>query len=178
MSKTGPGQAKVCRVCRRVLALFEDGEGTQEWVHGLQDETLDHAPVPVDQSEVKALTRCDFCNEDDTASYVLPVADFALPGLDRNMAGDDWAACRECARRIETNQWTSLFKRAVTCWERQHKGKMPPEVKAALGELHRKVRKNVRGPLYLYTPPEAPEEPQDVLGVTEWGQNRPGGLGA
>jgi hypothetical protein len=174
MNDTGPGQAKVCAKCRRVLALYEDGDGNEEWIHGLQDSG-DHTAQPVDQNELHAQYRCDFCTTDESA-FILPVAEFALPGQPNNMSGDDWSACWECARRIETNQWTALFKRAVTMWERAHGERMAPEIKEALRKLHLMIRKNVKGALYPFVAPEvlsdSPLAGREKMEATEWGQNR------
>lgn len=177
MGDTRPGEAKVCAVCRRVLSLFENEDGSeQHWVHGLQD-VKDHDAVPVDQTEIVPLYRCDFCNEDDDASFILPVKDFALPGQDRHMAGQDWSACKACAAHISTGRWAALLKRSVAVQERRNGQKMPKHMQDALRALHQKVRQNVQGKLYQFVPPELrpgalPESPE----VIEWGQRREGGL--
>jgi hypothetical protein len=176
MGDTRPGRAKVCAVCRRILSLLESDDGTrQEWVHGLQDAG-GHAPVPVEQDEVKPLYRCDFCNQDDEASFILPVKDFPLPGQSQHMSGEDWSACKACAAHISTGRWAALFKRAVTVWERMHGQKMDSSLRTALQAMHMAVRQNVTGKLYPFVPPvmrigSIPESPE----VVEWGQSRAGG---
>jgi hypothetical protein len=157
-----------------VLALFENADGTeQEWVHGLQDDG-GHAPVPVDQDEVRPLYRCDFCNEDDETSWILPVKAFPLPGQDQHMSGDDWSACPPCAAHLSTGRWAALFKRSTVIWERQHKQKMPLIVRGSLMALHQRVRENTTGPLYPFEPVpvvvKAEQGKPDSLWL--WGQSR------
>lgn len=183
MNEQYQSDAKVCAVCARVLSLLENPDGTQQWVHGIQD--ADHVPVPVNQGEVQTQYRCDFCNMDESV-WVLPVAPFPLPfarslrevmdaeGLPQHMSGSDWAACATCGRYIELNQWSAVLRRSVVQWERTH-GKMPPEVRTQLSSLHRAVRKHTTGPLVPFVPPKPPEGPETASEVTEWGQNRDSG---
>lgn len=172
--------AKVCAVCNRVLASLEGEDGSLQWVHGLQDD--DHMPVPVDREDTVPEFRCDFCNMDES-TWRLPVRSFPLPfsrsieealnaeGAPQHMSSGDWAACDTCARYIELNQWNAVLRRAVTHWERTH-GKMNHIVRTSLSTMHKTVRKNIKGPLEPFVHPSRPPE---TSGVTEWGQNRPGG---
>jgi hypothetical protein len=174
---TTPPPAKVCAVCARVLSLLEAPDGTQSWVHGIQDD--DHLPVPVDRDEVQTMYRCDFCNMDES-TYRLPVRPFPLPfartiaealdeaGAPGHMSGEDWAACDTCARYIELNQWGSVLRRATVQWEQTH-GKILPEVRTHLASLHRAVRKNITGSL---VPFEKPAPRGDSPEITEWGHAR------
>ena len=130
----------VCEICGRVLD-YEEGVG---YLHTAGDSAAGHEPMPVPQSQALVVAgRCDFCYADHPA-WVVPARDFeVLPG---HVSNGDWAACSDCGRLIETDQWSALTRRARRGWEQIH-GPMPDHQSDALPRLYRLLRKNITGAL-------------------------------
>lgn len=128
-----------CAVCGHVLD-YVHGAG---WSHGIGDASLwDHPAVPVLATDLPALEeRCDFCYADST-SWVIPARSFVSMGAS---SGGNWAACDECCRLVETNQWNALLRRVKTSWTERH-GEMEQAVESGLRALYRQLRKNITGP--------------------------------
>lgn len=132
-------EPSVCGVCGRVLDHRDD----VGFVHTVGDTGADHEPVPVPMEQALVVAvRCDFCYVDHPA-WVIPAREFeAMPG---HMSAGDWAACDECARLIESNQWSALIRRAAESWQRRHGEPMAAPVLAGLPRLYRLLRKNITG---------------------------------
>lgn len=134
----------ICSVCRRTLDLRMDDEGAH-YQHTFQDSVNeDHEPVPMAADENWQI-RCDFCNV-DTATYRLPARDFRMPILGDQHSRGGWAACNDCARLIEINQWSALERRIATMAEERGQP-MHADTRTALRALYRVLRKNITGPL-------------------------------
>lgn len=128
---------KVCAVCGRVLDFWE-GKG---WLHPLADPTLDdHPAVPVSDTEVPVVAKCDFCYA-DSPGWIIPARTFASMGA---KSAEDWAACDSCVVLIEKNQWNALLRRVKVSWE-ERSGPMDSEVEARLKALYRTLRKHITG---------------------------------
>lgn len=138
---SAPEEPHVCGVCGRVLD-HREGVGFEHSVGDRASE--DHEPVPVPQSQALVVHgRCDFCYVDNPG-WVVPAEDFeVMPG---QMSGGNWAACDDCARLIESNQWSALVRRARTGWEARH-GPMPAPVSESLPRLYRLLRRHITGSL-------------------------------
>lgn len=126
-------------MCGRVLDHRDD----IGFVHTVGDAGADHDPMPIPMAEALVVAgRCDFCYEDYPA-WVIPAREFeVLPG---HMSTGDWAACDACVRLIETNQWSTLQRRAAQSWLDRHGEPMAPPVFAGLPRLYRLLRKNITG---------------------------------
>ena len=128
----------VCAVCGRVLEFWE-GKG---WFHNLGDESLwDHPPVPVRDTEIIVVEKCDFCYADEPG-WVIPARSFV--SLASN-SGGNWAACDDCERLIRRNDWNGLIRRVKAAWESRH-GPMEAPVEAGIRHLYRQLRKAITGP--------------------------------
>ena len=102
---------RICKTCNVALdtAMTIDGVGYQ---HPARMGTVDHEVVPVEPTE-DWRGACDFCRT-GTAAWVLPVRDFAPSELPQHTSTGGWAACGECARLIEKDQWNALVRRVVS----------------------------------------------------------------
>lgn len=134
-----PFQPSVCGVCGRVLDHRDD----IGFVHTVGDAAADHDPMPVPMDEALVVAgRCDFCYA-DYPEWVIPAREFeALPG---HMSSGDWAACEECIRLIDSNQWSALQRRAAQSWLSRHGEPMAAPVLANLPRLYRLLRSNITG---------------------------------
>lgn len=134
-----PVEAYVCAVCGTVLDWVV-GSG---WAHpSWMDE--DHLAVPVQEGQVETQGHCDFCFL-PKPKYQIAVGSFQTEAPGFGSAGN-WACCGDCARLIETNQWSRLTARGITSWEGRH-GPMDPLMAQMLGRLYRQVRQHMRGGL-------------------------------
>lgn len=137
----------ICAVCDHVLDMRADDDGFH-YQHTLQDLPADHDPVPIEQPAGWTGGRCDFCN-DARPEWVLPSRTFETP-IETATSGGDWAACNECARFIERDQWNALIRRCVDAFMRRHPEHGPEtatSVETRLKQLYRKLRKNISGSL-------------------------------
>lgn len=139
----------VCAVCGRVLNRFEPDDGSENlWVHSTQDNTPwsgeDHPAIPVPQSEMEGIGRCDFCNR-DYPTWVIPALSFEYPGLPGHFSDGDWAACDTCKVLIEKRRWETVIRRAVE----QTQSVLPREVlKAKLSTMYSRLARNITGQPY------------------------------
>lgn len=131
-----------CAVCGRVLSHYP-GLG---WGHTVNDElsgAADHLAVPVDVDDTDTRLRCDFCSAEDPG-WILPASAYEL-GFGHWNEGD-WAACGECARLLERNQWNRLVERA---WAAHVQRQGPtPGGEAALRATYRQLRKHITGAVH------------------------------
>lgn len=137
----------VCAACGRVLDRFEpEGGGPAEFIHTYQDRAPeDHPAVPVPESTIQTIGRCDFCNT-DFPIWVIPVFSFEMPGLPGHFSEGDWAACDTCKILIVKNHWDTLVRRAT---ERTDASIVPREViRATLVTMYNRLRKNMSGEPY------------------------------
>lgn len=143
-----PG-AHLCMVCGRVVDWWMEPDGSNgHWRHSLQDTwdgDTDHPLIPVrqDLAPEQVRPRCDFCSADQV-TWFLPVRPF------EHMAGvsmDDWAACDLCAAEIQKNAWGALLRRAIVSYEAIVKETIEPLVEMSLKDMHRRLRKNITGPV-------------------------------
>lgn len=144
----------ICAVCGRVLfeARTDDGD-LIGWMHAnadLVDE--DHPAVPVRRGTVPTRGRCDFCNGDEQI-VILPVEPFEIPvppelaaRIPRQMSGDEWAACKDCAVFVAKRDWYRLLLRVRR--EQQARGdRHPPVVYEQMMAMFRAIDEHITGPL-------------------------------
>jgi hypothetical protein len=136
----------VCAVCSRVLDRFEPEDGGVEFLHTMQDRAReDHPAVPVPESQIQTIGRCDFCNTDYPV-WVIPVLSFEMPGLPGRFSDGDWAACDTCKALIAKNHWDTLVRRAT---ERTDTSIIPAEIiRARLVTMYNRLRRNITGDPY------------------------------
>lgn len=100
-----------CAVCGRVLdEIFEDDVSVGH-IHARQDSG-DHIAVPVPATELRVMSRCDFCNVDLPVSeptWVLPVHDFEIvPG---HLNRGNFGMCGECKDAFSPSDLKPLIAR-------------------------------------------------------------------
>lgn len=140
---------RVCAVCGYVLDYRQDPDtGNDQWLHIRNDDG--HIAVPALPTEVHTNGACDICST-MFPRYQLPARDFALPPLFGQPTGTgsrgNWALCDECAKLIETNQWTRVERRGQAAVERRNGHPMRPAALTHLRATYRLLRANVTGPV-------------------------------
>jgi hypothetical protein len=149
-------EKRSCAVCARVLHAAQIGRETH-WVHADLGYDEDHPPVPVGQDEMETQFRCDFCFKADPP-WVLPTRAFESGeqrlgdgSLVDTMAGENFAACDECARLIRAGRWNSVINRVMRAVHERHgfpiTGDLGRAVRDQLNEFYAQVRQNITGPL-------------------------------
>ncbi|WP_018503835.1 hypothetical protein [Parafrankia discariae] len=138
---------KFCLVCSRPLVLFQL-LSAEIWIHAPgQVEDGDHMPVPVDNIDVSARQRCDFCNA-DPAVGLLPVAgEIRIPPF-LVSANQPWAVCATCRDLISADRWDDLIHHAAeTVAAGIASGATKRSLLDELGRMIRQVRAQVTGPV-------------------------------
>jgi hypothetical protein len=145
-------EKRACAVCARPLhAVVSEKTGETSWVHAEMDWE-DHPAVPVEQDQVHTEYKCDFCSAENPP-WVVPSRPFEsgmfdVPGTTFDTAsGENFAACDECARLIETNQWNGLVRRVTKIMAEKHGlgEEMHEIIASGLKDFYRKLRKNITG---------------------------------
>lgn len=141
----------ICQVCKSALNSRMDSEFTAITYLHPEGVGTDHEPIPVEPPH-DWRGECDFCST-GRPEWVLPTRGFTLPDMehapDDHMSAGDWAACDECARLIERNQWSRLVERAVTAQISRHPDMevIRDDLSTRLGRMYRLIRKNTNGTL-------------------------------
>lgn len=141
---------KACAVCGLVVETVVEGRNGAlvEYRHTLGtvfDGGDDHPVVPVDYSEIRVRTKCDFCYTEN-ARWSLPVEDYDMGDRVENVG--DWSACDRCAALLRKDDWTKLAARAQIFFERAH----GPIEEGSLAALYAVLRQHVTGTVRLTHP--------------------------
>lgn len=149
---------RVCAVCGYVLDYVAEGpDGQETWLHLHNPDG--HIAVPALPTEVHTNGRCDICAA-MFPRFELPAADFEVPPVAGAPTGTgsrgNWACCDECAKLIDTNQWTRAVDRAQAAIERNRGGPLSPAEVTHLRHLYRRLRANITGPVRPLTWPTPP----------------------
>jgi len=89
---------------------------------------------------------CDFCSH---ALFVKCYTCYSFVYLKGTSAehdsGQEWNACAECARLIDSDKWNALTERAVKAFAQQNRlaGYEVPIVREEMDYLHRALRQNL-----------------------------------
>ncbi len=152
---------RVCAVCARMLDYVVDADAWQHTLGALVDGEGDHPAVPASPTEIFVVGFCDFCYAPDPPLEI-PARDFEFPGprlpgqIDASSGA--WGACRECARLVDTNQWTALARRTQAGHLRRYGEPMVPLAVTLTRKAHRALRSHITGPSRPSTVP-TPADP-------------------
>lgn len=136
---------RACAICGRMLSHHTTLAGKSiGWEHGAQEQPEDHPAVPVSLDQIELLGRCDFCNVDFPA-WEVPARDFELPLPGQRSCGA-WSACDTCADLLRRDRWAELLDRCARLGAERN-GMSVQVVRALVGPLFRRLRKNITGPV-------------------------------
>lgn len=134
----------ICRICHLTLDIRTDEDGGK-YRHTQQDASMDrdHSPAPISVEPYAGQGRCDFCNA-SAPEWLVPSADFEVPGLQGIYSKGHWAACWTCALLADSSRWQQLLNRSVNSYQVRH-GFADPLLRDALRRYHVELRKNILG---------------------------------
>lgn len=136
----------ICATCNNAVDRYTDDTGLT-YIHTPQDPD-DHPVVPI-RPGTDWRGRCDFCSH-WPAQWRLPARSFTIPGNTQHGSEGSWAACNECARLIERNQWTAVIRRCLAHTKNVHPTITDAELdqyQHGIGALYKALRKHITGSL-------------------------------
>lgn len=151
-----------CAVCGRILNWVTELDGSKgHWDHGEQDKPgIDHEPIWTPEGSIRAIYRCDFCNQDTEPAdlHQLPCREFQyVPGA---ISTDHWLCCPQCHSLIIENRWEHLLERAIHCSDSLRLAIMLGDIseermRRELGAMYLLLRANITGPPIPFRIPPA-----------------------
>lgn len=108
MSRKEPDTA--CAVCGRLMIYVEIGGRFAGWRH---DSESDHVAIPVEASQVRIPTECDFCSQAAPRLWVLTTREFVAqehPTGQHISEEGQWAACEACWPFVRRRDWIGLMR--------------------------------------------------------------------
>lgn len=132
----------VCAICGLVLNKITGGGGSR-WDHS---RPQDHPALPIEVTAYPAaqvVNRCDFCYGEDVR-WMIPAKTFTTP-VRGSVSVEHWAACEECVKCVNRDDWTGLHRRALAEYERRNGVALGVVEGAMVLRLYRKLRRNING---------------------------------